>query len=618
VPPVLNPQVCPSCAITPFVLNTRVQSVDANGVAGRRRWYHGDVGTDEKADLSKATLLVIRGADQGARFEIGPKLVLLGRGSRNDIRIGDTEVSRQHASIHFGDGTFVLRDRDSANGTLVNGELVRTKDLHDGDQLQVGRTVLLFQQTIQGSNHEEAADRIDLVGQPNSADRSNIVAQLGQEGQPAPFDRTAVAQMAASTQALSNLQAVYRIAEEAVSPSLSVDQLLKRILDLTIGVVGADRGCMLITDPQTGESVPKVISFGRRADQGTRMPVSRSIVDYVLKTGQGVRTSDARSDRRFAPGQSILQAGICEAMCVPMQGRYDVPGVIYVDTTTPAERVVLEGGATNKFSDDQLRLLVAIGSQAALAIENSRYQEALLKAERLAAMGQTIAMLSHHIKNILQGVRGGSFLIDMGLREHIEEHVRKGWAIVEKNQNKIYQLVMDMLAFSKERQPVMLAASLNQTVGEVCELMQARAGECKVRFEVRLNESLPTATFDAEGIHRAVLNVVTNAIDAVEGTEMGHVIVETGHEQTADLVFVSVTDNGPGIPQDQLAKIFNIFESTKGARGTGLGLAVSQKILREHGGDIAVETKPGFGCRFVLNWPRVDEEHRGGDHPTTF
>ena len=81
-------------------------------------------------------------------------------------------------------------------------------------------------------------------------------------------------------------------------------------------------------------------------------------------------------------------------MCVPMQGRYDVPGVIYVDTTTPAERVVLEGGATNKFSDDQLRLLVAIGSQAALAIENSRYQEALLKAERLAAMGQTIAMLA--------------------------------------------------------------------------------------------------------------------------------------------------------------------------------------------------------------------------------
>ncbi len=142
-----------------------------------------------------------------------------------------------------------------------------------------------------------------------------------------------------------------------------------------------------------------------------------------------------------------------------------MPGVIYVDTTTPAERVVLEGGVTHKFSEDQLRLLVAIGSQAALAIENSRYQEALLKAERLAAMGQTIAMLSHHIKNILQGVRGGSYLIDLGLKEHNEDHVQQGLGIVEKNQNKIYQLVMDMLTFSKERQPVMQLAALNQTVG---------------------------------------------------------------------------------------------------------------------------------------------------------
>ena len=273
---------------------------------------------------------------------------------------------------------------------------------------------------------------------------------------------------------------------------------------------------------------------------------------------------------------------------------------------------------THKFSDDQLRLLVAIGSQAALAIENSRYQEALLKAERLAAMGQTIAMLSHHIKNILQGVRGGSYLIDLGLKEHNEDHVRKGWAIVEKNQNKIYQLVMDMLAFSKERKPVIKAAPLNQTVSEVCELMQARAAECGVHLESRLSDSVPTATFDAEGIYRAVLNVVTNAIDAFEGSGPGHVIVETGHEPASDFVFVSVTDNGPGIPEDQFAQIFNIFESTKGARGTGLGLAVSQKILREHGGDITVETKPGFGCRFVLSWPRVDEEHRGGELPTTF
>ena len=138
---------------------------------------------------------------------------------------------------------------------------------------------------------------------------------------------------------------MYRIAEEAVSPSLSVDQLLKRILDLTIGVVGADRGCMLITDPHSGQSVPQgdqLWTPGRPGNAHARVPQHRRL---RLKKGQGVRTSDARSDGRFAPGQSILQAGICEAMCVPMQGRYDVPGVIYVDTTTPLRNVSSWRGA---------------------------------------------------------------------------------------------------------------------------------------------------------------------------------------------------------------------------------------------------------------------------------
>jgi two-component system, NtrC family, sensor kinase len=574
-----------------------------------------DVATDERTRPAKATLLVIRGADQGSRFEIGEKPVSLGRGLRNEIRVGDDEASRQHAVIQFVDGVFVVKDRGSANGTFVNGAAIRMKELHDGDQVQLGGTVLLFHQSNAVAPGRGAADRIDLVSRPNADDQASIVGEVGQDAAKNLSEQTAVGG-SPHAQELSNLQAIYRIAEEAVSPAISLDQLLQRILNLTIGVVGADRGCMLVTDPETGKSVPKVVSYGRRADQSARMPVSRSIVDYVLEKGQGVRTSDARTDRRFVPGQSILQAGIREAMCVPMQGRVDVLGVIYVDTTTPPERVVLDGGLTHKFSEDQLRLLVAIGSQAALAIENSRYQEALVKAERLAAMGQTIAMLSHHIKNILQGIRGGSYLIDLGLKEHNEHHVEQGWGIVEKNQNKIYQLVLDMLTFSKERQPVMKLAALNQTVTEVCELMQARAADCKVRLEVRLKDDLPSATFDPEGIHRAVLNVVTNAIDAVEGIEGGHVIVETGHEASADVIFVAVTDNGPGIPEDQLAKIFNIFESTKGARGTGLGLAVSQKILREHGGDVIVETKPGFGCRFVLDWPRVDDEHRALDPPT--
>lgn len=567
--------------------------------------------------MARASLLVIQGVDQGARFEIAEEAVSVGRGVRNEIRILDTEVSRQHAAFEFADGRFRVTDRNSSNGTFVNGVAVRSRELQSGDQVQIGRTVMLFSTADGEDDSRHAAERIDLITRQEADERSSIVGEIGRDASQTLLDATVKLRESPLAQMLANLQALYRVTEEVVSPSTSLDQLLQRILDLTIEVVGADRGCILLTEPDARGPVPRVFSHRRASEDRSRMPVSRSIVDYVLRDGQAVRTSDARRDRRFEPGQSILQAGIREAMCVPMQGRFAVVGVIYVDTTTPPERVLSDGSHESKFSEEQLRLLIAIGRQSALAIENNRYQQALLKAERLAAMGQTIAMLSHHIKNILQGVRGGSYLIDMGLKDQNHDLIGRGWGIVEKNQNKIYNLVLDMLTFSKERKPEMRIAALNESVGEVAELMQARAQECGVRLDCRLAEDIPPTTFDPEGIHRAVLNVVTNAIDAVEGSTDGAVRLETGYNAAADTVFVAVTDNGPGIPADQLSRIFNIFESTKGARGTGLGLAVSQKILREHGGEITVESKPHEGSQFVLCWPRLDEDHRPAERSTS-
>ena len=550
--------------------------------------------------VNRASLLVVQGVEQGARFELGEQPVAMGRGVQNEVRILDTEVSRLHATIQRVQDTFVLTDRNSSNGTLVNGVAVRSHELADGDLIQLGHTLLLFVDAEEESLSHTVAERVQLLQRHDPADRSSIVSQI---------DRQVLSPAIPTVEdnSPSNLTVLYRIAEEVVRPSVSMDQSLQRILDLTIEAVGADRGCVLLTDPQSGEIRPRVAGQRGAADPGSRMPVSRTIVDYVLKNNQGVRTTDAQHDSRFDPARSIVQAGIREAMCVPMQGRHELMGVIYIDITTPADRLLLQGKAAG-FREDQLRLLIAIGRQAALAVENNRYQQAVVKAERLAAMGQTIATLSHHIKNILQGVRGGSYLIDMGLNDHNEELVRKGWHVVEKNQNKIYHLVMDMLTFSKERQPALVPAQLNETVGDVIELMQARAAEYSVELQFRPDANLPRCTFDPEGIHRAALNIVTNAIDAVEGSDRALVLVETGLHHESDMLWVTVSDNGPGIPEDQLTRIFNVFESTKGARGTGLGLAVSLKIIREHGGDITVESRLGEGSRFTLAWPRLDED----------
>ena len=227
----------------------------------------------------------------------------------------------------------------------------------------------------------------------------------------------------------------------------------------------------------------------------------------------------------------------------------------------------------------------------------------MVQAERLAAIGQTIATVSHHIKNILQGIRGGSYLIEMGLSEHDESLVKKGWAIVEKNQSKISSLVLDMLTFSKDREPDLQSAEINRVVGDVVELMQSRAAEEGVELRYQPAE-IPSLVFDPEGIHCAVLNVVTNAIDAATETQgPGRVEVRTEYASDQGLVRVSVEDNGPGIAPDQMETLFSPFVSTKKNRGTGLGLPVSQKIVNEHGGRIVVDSKLKCGSRFTLELP---------------
>jgi two-component system NtrC family sensor kinase len=544
----------------------------------------------------RASLLVINGANRGTRYDIASDQdTVIGRSVGCTLRLDDSEVSRQHARISHTDDKFVLHDLGSANGTRVNGHVLTQRILCNGDNLQFGSTVLLYQLAEGEQPLVASADQVRFIDDSRSVNESAIVQSVGVDEPTAPV---------AEADQIYGLELLYHVAEELVTPVRSLDEVLQRILNLALQAIDADRGCVLLKDP-VGVDLT-AIAFARRGvtqSGSPQMPVSRSITDYVLRHGMAVRTSDAKIDDRFHSGKSIVTSGIGEAICAPMRGRSDLLGVLYLDTTSPVDKAMNEG-IRSRLTDEHLRTIVTVARQAALAIESRQFQDAMLKAERFAAMGQTITVLSHHIKNILQGVRGGSYLIRMGLDEHKDDLIRQGWGIVERNQTRIYDLVMDMLNYSKERVPVLKLADVNTVVSEVIELAAAQAEERSVKLEFRRGEDVPMAMFDEEGIHRAVLNIVSNAIDAVDGVEFGAVVVQTGYDKAADMLLVAISDNGAGIPEDQRAAIFNVFESSKGSRGTGIGLPVSRKILREHGGRVRVEGGPGQGTRFVLSWPR--------------
>ena len=165
---------------------------------------------------------------------------------------------------------------------------------------------------------------------------------------------------------------------------------------------------------------------------------------------------------------------------------------------------------------------------------------------------------------------------------------------------------MDMLTFSKEREPDLTTADLNLVVADVVELMQTRADDLDVELRWNPAEEMPNLVFDPDGIHRAVLNVVTNAIDAAAENEWsGRVDVRSEFDADEMLVRIHVEDNGQGIPPEQMDDLFSPFVSSKKGRGTGLGLPVSQKILSEHGGRTLVHSEVGRGSRFTLELPAV-------------
>lgn len=558
---------------------------------------------------------VIQGSGQGSHFDLAElisssdeRVVGIGREKGNDITVEDHEASRRHAEIRKRNDTYFLADLDSSNGTFLNNCRISEAELKSGDRIQIGRTLFLYSQGESG--HLPPAN-VEIIGTESGDDGSRIIAavpdKLGPNLPPLPQDDTQNHWLA---QAQNNLDVMYRTAL-AVSHTLDIDDLLDRILQLVFDWVEADRGCIMLREEETGQLITKA-RRDREAGTKSSMTISRTILDYVLERHEGVLTSNAQGDDRFRSGQSVLRTGVHEAICVPMQGRYGQIGVLYVDTLTPLGEVMASGG--QHFSDEHLKLMIAIGHQAALAVEDTRYYSAMVQSERLAAVGQTIATLSHHIKNILQGIHGGSYLVEMGLDKNDLGVTDKGWGIVRRNQHKISSLVMDMLSFSKDRKPEPSPSDIPALLAEIVETVKQRAEDAGISVHCKAPDNFPVILCDTEALSRAILNVVTNAIDAVEERADGTVDITTEIDGEREVVQVRVTDNGPGIPAETLPHIFNLFVSTKGAKGTGLGLTVSQKILREHGGSISVESSATHGTCFTLSFPLLfsDQTASGG------
>jgi len=562
-------------------------------------------------------LIVTRGADEGKQFSINGPSLLIGRDSVAKIKLLDTEISRRHAELTESADGYRIRDLGSVNGTFVNGRAVQDALLRSGDRIQVGQTILVL--VAEGNRKggiSTLAEKINLItGQTSGSLGGTVVSRLGEAEGDKLLTRGGQGEGEWLKRALGNLSVMYETAT-AISNIYELDKLLSRMLELVFRSIDADRGCILLDErEQAGEPDPAAFSpravYWRGGLHGAPPPgveaihVSRTLIEHVLRRREGVLVSDAKADERFQTAPSIVRSHVREILCVPLRGRDQTVGLLYLETTreTSAMDLLRPANQIPSFQEDHLKLAMAIAHFAGLAVEENRHYQALVQAERLAAVGTAMASLSHHIKNILQGLRSGTDIVNMGLDDQSWETVRQGWRIVDRNQKRIYDLVLDMLSFSKDREPFRETCDTTKIAIEGVELFKGRALENRVELSHLTGHESGSVLADPEAIHRIVLNLISNALDAVEPDE-GKVVVSTGFGRLADKVEITVDDNGPGVPAEKLEDIFKPFVSTKGNRGTGLGLPVSRKLAREHGGDLVLETGPEGQTRFRLILPK--------------
>ncbi len=317
-----------------------------------------------------------------------------------------------------------------------------------------------------------------------------------------------------------------------------------------------------------------------------------------------VNITNPSDDGRF---QHILNGKDGETLrsvlAVPLVFQEEIHGVL----------VVLNKKSGRAFTKDDEKILSVLAVQTTLLICNYRLTQEQLTKDRLTDLGQSIINSAHGLKNILNNMDGGTYIVQSGVSHKDMDTVYEGWDIIKRNSHRLRELVLDMLLYSRPRTPEYQKTDISQLCSDLIELVSEKARNQNVEIVLETDQDIGMVYIDPKGIHRSILNLISNAIHACQMKNGGQVKIQLNKKDT-DFLEIRVSDNGVGISKDNLENIFEVFFTTKGSKGTGLGLPVTQKIISEHHGTLKVDSETGVGTTFTITLPRI---RPGGEGPLT-
>jgi len=222
--------------------------------------------------------------------------------------------------------------------------------------------------------------------------------------------------------------------------------------------------------------------------------------------------------------------------------------------------------------------------------------------DHLASLGLHIGSVSHGLKQVLTGLDGGSYLIESGLDKHDTRQIAEGWQIVKTKMSKTRQMVLDILYHTKKRKPERSKVLLPELIREIVSAIQPKADQQNVLLHVEFPEDKIFLRIDKTAVFAAFMSILENAVEAC-----------SAKEETSEIRFVTkikdthiisaIKDNGKGLDMAQKDKVFNLFYSEKGDKGTGLGLFIASRSIKQHGGTITVNSQLKKYTEFIITLP---------------
>lgn len=529
--------------------------------------------------------------------------ITIGRDIANHIRLAHGAVSRTHARISRAGQEYVLTDLESRNGTFVNRKQVERATLRSGDMIHFGNRAFRFRldrraPTPLGPQGAASPGRVSFTD--DDINPTDLVARGADDAahtflhlsEIKPEDRSEHAGLAHQ-----RLYLLYRLGEQVRSGGAPED-ILDRGLDLLFEALpSAEHAVALLrADGTTGPLEVRSVRFRSEERVDDSIPISRTVLDWVTTERVALVSRDTLEDERLKSSDSIRVHDLKSLICVPMMSGRQVIGAVHLDTRN----------FLNPLTAFDMEFVAAVANEMAVWMENHRLQENLIRNERMAAIGMTVTNVAHNLKNLLHMSMNAVGLMDQRLADMEDERIHTRWHLVRRSLERMNRLAADMLEFARAESSEPGWTNVNDVLYDNRELFEKSLHKAGIALEWELDPDLPEWVLDGEQLQRAMLNLLVNAEDALKGEEDGRVGISTFVDDRGRLN-IRVADNGCGIPESEQDKVFQMFYTSKGSDGSGLGLPMVQKFVKSANGRIEMESQPGEGTSFRLVFPQPEE-----------